>query len=105
MNWFDGPDMGALYEALRKLVRIARGRGGWAAESLGVADEAARKRDWPKAFTHLMLAAREAGYDEGCGVTEAELEKHTKKKYGSWWDYYGNSSRWEEDVVGGKLNE
>jgi hypothetical protein len=52
-----------------------------------------------------MLAAREAGYDEGCGVTEAELEKHTKNKYGSWWDYYGNSSRWEEDVVGGKLNE
>ena len=80
MNWFDGPDMKALYEALRKLAKLGD-VGGWAAEHLKSADKATRERKWKRAFEQLVLATRSAAYDRGAANARGSTDYDKYERY------------------------
>ena len=91
MNWFDGPDMKALYEALRKLAKLGD-VGGWAAEHLKSADKAARERKWKRAFEQLVLATRSAAYDRGAANARGSTDYDKYERIQRYGDPSGNGA-------------
>jgi len=91
MNWFDGPDMKALYEALRKLAKLGDVEG-WAAEHLKSADKATRERKWKRAFEQLVLATRSAAYDRGAANARGSTDYDKYERIQRYGDPSGNGA-------------